>query len=47
MMRTYRVYFSDGNQRLYEARNIVECINYVANVSEYLPAQIEKVEEVQ
>lgn len=42
----YRVYFSDGNQRLYEANNIVECLNYVAYVSEYLECQIVKIEEV-
>ena len=46
-MRTYRVYFSDGNQRLYEAKNIVEVLNYVVYVSEYLAGQIVKIEEVE
>lgn len=46
MKRTYRVYFSDGNQRLYEAENIVACMNYVVYVSEYLAGQILKIEEV-
>ena len=45
-MKTYRVYFSDGNQRLYEARDILEVVKYVAYTSEYL-SQIVKIEEVE
>ena len=47
MKRTFRVYFLDGNQKLYESNNIVECINFIACVDSHLAGQIVKVEEVE
>ena len=47
MKKIFRVYFSDGNQRLYEAKNIFEALNYVVQVSEYMVGQILRIEEVE
>ena len=51
MKKTYRVYFSDGNQRMFEASNMLECIKYI-EAMEWLKGhsiidQIIKVEEVE
>lgn len=46
-MKIFRFYYIDGNQRLYQAENIVEALNYVVYATEYLACEIVKIEEVQ
>lgn len=47
-MKTYRVYFSDGNQRLYEAPHIGALVRHIAdNLTDvYGVTDIVKIEEV-
>lgn len=45
-MKTFRVYFQDGNQRLFEADNIVSVINFVVYELDESAENIIKVEEV-
>lgn len=45
-MKTFRVYFIDGNQKLFEAENIVAVINYVVYALGFSATEIIKVEEV-
>ena len=45
-MKTFRVYFQDGNQRLFEADNIVSVINFVVYELDENAENIIKVEEV-
>ena len=41
----YRVYFRDGNQKLFEAKNIYLLMMHVIYVLEYKPTDVVKVEE--
>lgn len=45
-MYDFRVYFRDGNQRLYQAENIVDVVLYVVERGDYSADDIIKVEEV-
>ena len=45
-MKTFRVYFQDGNQKLFEADNIVSVINFVVYELDENAENIIKVEEV-
>ena len=45
-MKTFRVYFQDGNRRLFEADNIVSVINFVVYELDENAENIIKVEEV-
>lgn len=45
-MRTFRVYTNDGNQRLFEAHDIMAVCEYVVTRLDYDPADITKIEEV-
>ena len=43
---TYRVYFRDGNQKLFEAENMYVVINYICFDLNYNASDIIKIEEV-
>ena len=45
-MNTYRVYFKDGNQRMFGADNILDVMIYLVEEGRYTPDQVVKVEEV-
>lgn len=45
-MRTFRVYFINGNQRLFESENIVCVINHLVYKLSYHASAIVKIEEV-
>lgn len=45
-MSTFRVYFNGGNQKLYEADNIVSVINHLVYELGYSVCQIIRVEGV-
>lgn len=49
-MKTFRVYFKDGNQKLFEAENIVDLMDYIVDTliftGHYEEDDIYKVEEV-
>lgn len=45
-MKTFRVYFVDGNQKLFDARDIVAVISHVVYVVGYNACDIIKIEEV-
>ena len=50
-MRTFRVYFINGNQKLYDAENIYSLIDYLHsliddNLNAYIIEDIYKIEEV-
>ena len=50
-MRTFRVYFSDGNQKLLEGRDILHICNYIEDGYQYenevyTAEDITKIEEV-
>ena len=47
-MKTYRVYFSDGNQKLFEAPHIGALVRHIADDvrSKYGVTDIVKIEEV-
>lgn len=45
-MKTFRVYFQDGNQRLFEAENIVSVINFVVYELDENAENVVKVEEI-
>lgn len=48
-MKTFRVYFTDGNQKLYEARHIGEiCMEICHDITgKYVIFDVYKIEEVQ
>ena len=45
--KTFRVYFTDGNQRLYEAENLYSLVAYIYFELNYSEGDVYKVEEVQ
>lgn len=45
-MNTFRVYFSDGNQKIYDASDIMEVINYITCKKQYDASQITKIEQI-
>lgn len=45
-MKTFRVYFQDGNQRLFEGENIVTVLNFVVYRLEEDAETIVKIEEI-
>lgn len=47
-MRTFRVYFNDGNQKLFEAPHIGALVRHIADdaASKYGVTDIYKIEEV-
>lgn len=45
-MRTFKVYFRDGNQRLYLAKNIQNILDYITVSLGYSAKDITKIEEV-
>lgn len=47
-MKTYRVYFKDGNQKLYRGNSIQEVIRYIEAVliGTYTVEDVYKIEEV-
>ncbi len=45
-MKMFRVYFNDGNQRLFEAENIAMVINFVVYELNESAEDIYKVEEI-
>ena len=49
MKKTYRVYYRDGNQRLYEAPNIGALVRHLADdlTDKYSITDIYKIEEVE
>lgn len=49
MKKTYRVYFKDGNQRLYEALHIGALVRHIADdfTDVYGVTDIVKIEEVE
>ena len=44
--RDFRVYYRDGNQRLYEAPNIVELVSGLSDMDREYSLTISKIEEV-
>ena len=44
--KTYRVYYSDGNQRMYGAHDIVELVTHLARIDNDYTLTIYKIEEV-
>lgn len=51
-MRTYRVYFTDGNQKLFDAPDVGEMLAYIAyryekKLSVYDVADIQRIEDVE
>lgn len=45
-MRIFKVYFRDGNQRLYSAKNIQNILDYITVGLDYSVNDITKIEEV-
>lgn len=45
-MKTFRIYFRDGNQKLLECENIVQAVNYVVYELGFAATEIYKLEEV-
>ena len=45
-MKTFRVYFTDGNQKMFEAGYIIDVLNYVVYELKFNASDIIKVEEV-
>jgi len=45
-MITFRVYFKDGNQKLFEAKNLYELISYICFETRASALDIYKIEEV-
>lgn len=45
-MKTFRIYFKDGNQKLYEAADILDMLQYILQYEVRDPAEIWKIEEV-
>lgn len=45
-IRTFRVYFNDENQKLFEAYDDMAVAEYAVTNTKYLPADIIKIEEV-
>ena len=45
-MKTFRVYFTDGNQRMFKARYIINALNYVVYELKFNASDIIRVEEV-
>lgn len=46
-MKTYRVYFNDGNQMLLECKDLVDMILYIVECKGYNQEDIIKIEVVQ
>ena len=46
-MKTFRVHFTDSNQRLYEAENMAAILNYLLYLEDYSANDIWKIEEVE
>ena len=44
--RTFRVYFNDGNQKLFEGCDVLAIIKYIETDTKYLPFDVIKIEEV-
>ena len=42
----YRVYFIDGNKRLFSAKNIYEVMKYLVDIESISPKTIWKIEEI-
>lgn len=45
-MHDFRVYFRDGNQKLFEAENMYAVLSYIYFVLHYNASDITKIEEV-
>lgn len=43
--KSYKVYYSDGNQRMFDAPNIVELMKYLSQADAEYSTEIYKIEE--
>ena len=45
-MKTFRIYFKDGNQKLYEASDMLDMLQYILRYEVQDSSEIWKIEEV-
>ena len=45
-MKTYKFYFNDGNQRIYQAYSIIAILEQLESEGDYTEQSIYKIEEI-